>query len=292
MMPRGPSNLVADTVLVRDRAVPGRFHADIPDTWKVVYVFGGVTMYTALRAMREALARPDLRLVTANAIFVAPVPPGPVTIDVEVLRDGRTASQVAADLRVDGKLALRAHGVFGVAHDVEHGLLDVRFPEVPHPLDVEPPPPDEDRMPFGHINFHDQTDWRPVSGVWFDRESFRAGPARCQIWTRLLQEPNLDGGSYDPLALAIHGDVIGPAVGAGLGPIDEPFMVLSLEIGIRFVATPVTPWVLQEIEAWHVGDGYATGPARLWDEQGNLCAIATQTANLRIFASQGSEPGE
>jgi acyl-CoA thioesterase len=99
----------------------------------------------------------------------------------------------------------------------------------------------------------------------------------------LLHEPLLADGCYDPLALAIHGDVIGPAVGAGLGPIDVPFMVLSLEIGIRFVATPATPWVLQEIEAWHVGDGYATGPARLWDEQGNLCAIATQTANLRLF---------
>jgi acyl-CoA thioesterase len=63
-------------------------------------------------------------------------------------------------------------------------------------------------------------------------------------------------------------------------------MVLSLEIGIRFVATPVTPWVLQEIEAWHVGDGYATGPARLWDEDGNLCAIATQTANLRLMSPE------
>ena len=82
------------------------------------------------------------------------------------------------------------------------------------------------------------------------------------------------------------GFVIGPAVGQGLGPIGQPFMVLSLEIGIRFVATPVTPWVLQEIEAWHVGDGYATGPARLWAEDGNLCAIATQTANLRLFPTQ------
>jgi acyl-CoA thioesterase len=280
-----PRNLAADTQLTRDAAVPGRFHADIPDDWKVVYVFGGVTMYTALRAMREALARPDLGLVTANAIFVAPVPPGPVTIDVHVLRDGRTASQVAADLCVDGKLALRAHGVFGVAHDQDHRFLDVRFPEVPHPVDVEPPPPADDRMPFGHINFHDQTDWRPVSGVSWDRDNFRAGPARCQIWTRLIAEPELDDGSYDPLALAIHGDVIGPAVGAGLGPVDQPFMVLSLEIGIRFVATPVSPWVLQDIEAWHVGDGYATGPARLWDEDGNLCAIATQTANLRFFPS-------
>jgi len=286
MMPGSPSNVVADTVLTPDAGVRGRYHADIPDDWKVVYVFGGVTMYAALRAMREALRRPELRLVTANAIFIAPVPPGPVTIDVEVLRDGRTASQMAADLRVDGKLALRVHGVFGVAHDLDHGFLDVRFPEVPHPADVEPPPPADDRMPFGHINFHDQTDWRPVSGVPLDREAFRAGPARCQIWTRLLEEPTLPEGGYDPLALAIHGDVIGPAVGAGLGPIDAPFMVLSLEIGIRFVATPVSPWVLQEIEAWHVGDGYATGPARLWDEAGNLCAIATQTANMRLFSPQ------
>ena len=282
-MSDGPRNLRTDTALTPDPDVAGRFHADIPDNWKVVYVFGGVSMYTALRAMREALGRPELELVTANAIFLAPVPPGPVTIDVEVLRDGRTASQMAADLRVDGKLALRVHGVFGVAHDLDHGFLDVRFPEVPHPADVEPPPPADDRMPFGHINFHDQTDWRPVSGVPLDREAFRAGPARCQIWTRLLEEPTLPEGGYDPLALAIHGDVIGPAVGAGLGPIDAPFMVLSLEIGIRFVATPVSPWVLQEIEAWHVGDGYATGPARLWDEELRLCAIATQTAHLRTF---------
>jgi acyl-CoA thioesterase len=287
MMPGSPSDLVADTVLTPDTDVTGRFHADIPDAWKVMYVFGGVTMYTALRAMREALARPDLDLVTANAIFVAPVPPGPITIDVEVLRDGRTASQVAADLRVDGKLALRVHGVFGVAHDVEHSLLDVRFPEVPHPRDVTPPPPppDGDRGPWGeHINFHDQTDWRPVSSGPWD-PGFRAGPARMQVWTRLHREPTLADGSYDPLALAIHGDVIGPAVGAGLGPIGVPFMVLSLEIGIRFVASPTTPWVLQEIEAWHIGDGYATGPARLWDEAGNLCAIATQTANMRLFAN-------
>jgi hypothetical protein len=49
-----------------------------------------------------------------------------------------------------------------------------------------------------------------------------------------------------------------------LGPHDEQgmFMVLSLEIGIRVARAPGTPWVLQEIEAWHIGDGYATGPAR------------------------------
>ncbi|GIU88653.1 MAG: hypothetical protein KatS3mg009_3168 [Acidimicrobiia bacterium] len=132
-------DLRADTTLTPDPAVPGRYHASIPDGWRVVYVFGGVTMYTALRAMQETLARPDLPLVTANAIFLAPVPPGPVEIDVQVLRDGRRASQVAADLRVPGgpdPVALRVHGVFGAAHDTDLAWQEVRFPEVPGPGDL------------------------------------------------------------------------------------------------------------------------------------------------------------
>jgi acyl-CoA thioesterase len=271
-MPSLPHDLRADTALTADPTVPNRYHAAIPDAWKVVYVFGGVSMYTALRAMEEALGRPELPLVTANAIFLAPVPPGPVTVDVTVLRDGRHASQVAADLRIadNEQIALRAHGVFGAAHDLELGFQDVVCPEVPRPADV-PPPPDNRPNPFGRINFHDQTEWRPVSPL------DAPGPGKFMSWVRLARgEPHL-------LALAVHGDVLGPAVGRGLGPQPDPFMVLSLEIGIRFIAPPVTSWVLQEIEAWHVGDGYATGPARLWDEAARLCAIATQTAHLRVF---------
>lgn len=264
-----------DTALTRDPSVPGRFQADLPDAWKVMYIFGGVSMYAALRAMEEQLDREELSLVTANAIFLAPVAPGPITIDVEVLRDGRRAAQVAADLRVPGgeSPALRVHGVFGVAHDLDLAHQDVRFPEVPRPEHI--PPPDMNRPnPFGEINFHQQTDWKPVTS--FDDP----GKGQFMSWVRLHE------GAPHLLALAVHGDVLGPAVGRAIGPQEHPFMVLSLEIGIRFVQPPVTNWVLQEIEAWHIGDGYATGPARLWDEDGNLCAIATQTAHLRTFTPQ------
>ena len=268
-----PHDLRADTTLTPDGARPGRFHADLPDAWKVVYVFGGVSMYTALRAMQEALDRSDLDLVTANAIFLAPVPPGPITIDVDVLRDGRRASQVAADLRVDGadRPALRVHGVFGAAHDTDLAHQEVRFPEVPLPAHAPLPPEPEGPNPWGRINFHEQTEWRPVSPL------DDPGKGQFLAWVRLAE------GEPDRLMLAVHGDVLGPAVGRALGPNEEGghFMSLSLEIGIRFVRAPATPWVLQEIEAWHVGDGYATGPARLWDENGRLCAIATQTAHLR-----------
>ena len=73
-----PRDLRDDTTLTGDPERPGRFHAHIPDAWKVVYIFGGVSMYAALRAMQEALGRADLSLVTANAIFLSPVPAGPI----------------------------------------------------------------------------------------------------------------------------------------------------------------------------------------------------------------------
>src|SRR3954453_9886422 len=220
-----PRDLRDDTTLTADPDRPGRFHGNLPDAWKVVYIFGGVSMYAALSAMEQQLGRTDLSLVTANAIFLAPVPPGPITIDVDVLRDGRRASQVAADLRVPNvdAPALRVHGVFGTAHDTEFAHQEVRFPEVPKPDAIEPPP--ERPNPFGQINFHEQTEWRPVSPL------DDPGKGHFLSWVRLRDsEPDL-------LSLAVHGDVLGPAVGRALGPQDETrmFMVLSLEIGIRFV---------------------------------------------------------
>src|SRR3954471_1202419 len=155
-----PHDIRVDTTLTPDATHPGRFTGHIPDAWKVMYIFGGVSMYAALRAMHEALDRDDLPLVTANAIFLSPVPPGDITIDVDVLRDGRRASQVAADLRVPGidGPALRVHGVFGVAHDTDLSAQEVRFPEAPSPAHTPDPPTDRPN-PFGEINFHQQTEW-------------------------------------------------------------------------------------------------------------------------------------
>ena len=125
-----PGDLLRDTTLEPDPDLPGRYHGSIPEAWKVMYAFGGVTMTAALRAMETHLDRPDLRLVTANAIFCAPVHCGPVSVDVEVLRSGRTASQVGSNLSVPGTdgVALRTHGVFGRPHDTDLAFRDVEFP--------------------------------------------------------------------------------------------------------------------------------------------------------------------
>lgn len=283
-----PGDLLRDTTLVADPDVAGRYHGTISEAWKIQYAFGGVSMTAALRALQTHLDRPDLQLVTANAIFCAPVPCGPVVADVTVLRDGRRAAQVACDLRVPGtdEVALRAHGVFGMPHDTDLAFVDARFPDdvyMPDDCPPELPPPDDD--PWPPVNFHRQTEWRAaLKGAvppWDD--AFTAGPARFAAWTRLLVEPRLADGSYDPLSLGVPADSIGPAIGRGLGPPRRHFMTLSLEIGLRFIQAPTTTpaWILQDMQCWQCGDGYATGPTLLWDVDGNLLAVAQQTAHLR-----------
>jgi acyl-CoA thioesterase len=284
-----PGDLLRDTSLTPDAERPGRYAGTIPEAWRVVYAFGGVTMTASLRAMEAHLARPDLPLVTANAIFCAPVPCGPVAVDVEVLRNGRGAAQVGSNLFVPGTdgVALRTHGVFGRPHDTDLAFRDLEFPsDVALPEECEPPPPRPLDDPWPEINFHEQTEWLPA--LPFARigdaptiEPKTGERARFAAWTRLRVEPRRADGAYDMLALAVPSDSIGAAIGQGLGGQVRNFMSLSLEIGIRFIRPPEGQWVLQHMRCWHCGDGYATGPTELWDEQGNLLAIAQQTAHLR-----------
>src|SRR5205085_9248422 len=141
-------------------------------------------------------------------------------------------------------------------------FVDARFPDDVHMPDdcpAEVPPPDDDPWPMP--NFHRQTEWRPaLKGAlppW--DPDFAAGEARFAAWTRLLVEPRLPDGSYDPLSLGVPADSIGPAIGRGIGPPRRDFMTLSLEIGLRFVQAPAaTPaWVLQDMQCWIAANGYA-----------------------------------
>lgn len=284
-------DLIPDTTLTPDPDVPGRFHGNISEAWRIQYAFGGVTMTAALRALSTAITRDDLRLVTANAIFIAPIPCGPIIADVQLLREGRGAAQVACDLRVpgDNTIALRAHGVFGKAHDTPYNYVDAKFPDdALMPDECSPPPPPPDEGAWQPTNFHHQTDFRPAvpsqKRSW-DPDFEGGGPARFTAWTRLRNEPRLPDGSYDPIALGVPADSIGAAIGQGLGPGMHTFMSLSLEIGLRFIQVPTTDpaWILQDMQCWQCGDGYATGPTHLWDSERNLLAIAQQTAHLRAF---------
>lgn len=281
----------------RDTAVrpvsPGRYAASIPEAWRVLYAFGGVSMAVALRALQTELDRPDLPLLSAHALFCAPVPCTDVEATTTVLRSGRTAAQGRADLFVAGsdQVALAATATFGRLEDAPIAYRDATIPpEAGRPEDHEPPPPRDPDDPFPPLPFHHQTEWRLAIGTpwWADEPAPSSGAARTGSWMRLVREPVLADGTYDPLALCVPGDTVGSAIGQRLGPgSDHHFFTLTLEMDLQVVSPQRSPWVFQHLVAPVAGGGYGWGQVELFGEDGDLLAVASQRARLRFF-----EPGD
>jgi hypothetical protein len=287
-------DFLRDSQVVEDPDRPGWFLGSIPEAWKVLYSFGGMSMAVALRGAERALDRPDLHLLSANAVFSAPVACGPVTIEARPLRSGRTAAQVLSLLHTDDHddVALCVTATWGERYpDAPVGYVDVEFPEgAGVPDDHEPPPPRPDDAPFPVVNFHEQTDWRPAIGnrFWDPPEQWVDGPARFGSWTRLIEAPMLPDGTLDPVSLCIPADTMGPAIGQKLGPErdgedDINFFTVTLELGLQVLAPARTPWLFQLVRAPHVADGYAMSTVELWDGDRQLVAVGDQRARLRFF---------
>ncbi len=297
-------DFAVDTEVTPDPACPGRFTAELSDAWRVFYAFGGCTMAVALRAAERSLARPDLAPLSATATFVAPVPCGPLVVDTDVLRAGRSGAQVLSRLRSTASAAdatdVHLSAVFGQAHPDRLHFLEAEYPADALPVDasIVPVRPDEadDPSPFARINYHHQTEFRMgMAGLDFtDPSRWVPGPARSLTWHRLVKEPRLPDGTIDPISYCVPADILGPAVFAKLGPIgpgNVPFITLSLEIGVQFLAPTTSAWVLQHTRIPHAGDGYAYAYVELWDEDGQLIAIATQRANIRpVSMERFAEP--
>jgi acyl-CoA thioesterase len=173
---------------------------------------------------------------------------------------------------------------FGDRRDAPIDFVEATMPDVPPPDQCPPPPEREPDDPFGDINFHQQTDWRPATADPWDPEQWQPGrPADFSSWTRLLREPRRADGSLDPVALCVPGDMMGPAIGTKYGPEGPNFFTLTLDIGLQVFRPWTTSWILQRVRAPWAGDGYGLSLLELWSEDGELVAFATQRARLRFF---------
>jgi len=290
-----PGDIRRDTRPQQVDGRPGRFHTVIPDAWRVLYAFGGTTMATAVRAATAAVDRPDLDLVSAEATYCQAVPCGPVAVEVEVVRQGRGGAQAqarlwslepggpdaaAAPVRTD----LLVTCVFGRREaDSPYRFLGAEPPAVKEPEECAPRERVED-SPFNSIPYHRQTDWRLADGAMsWGRPDVPPGEPRAASWFRFLASPMDDRGMWEPGVVAVPGDVLGPAVGAGIGTQGGHFLVISLQIGMRFVADVGTEWLLQHTRAQVAADGFASGTAELWDADRRLVALAHQIARLQRF---------
>ena len=257
----------------------GAFRADIGEEWNCPVVpHGGLVTATTVRAMLAALDRPDQALRSVTTVFAAQVLPGPVDVDVTVLRRGRSISQVAATARTPGADAGHTTvAVFGAERD-GFSFTDA----VPPPV----PPPDEcpsfrDPLPDGvpadpHMNFWDQLEGRPALGhpPW---ESYVPASSLRAAWYRFDEPPMLDDGRLDPLAVLTVCDTMPGAVSERMGRRDQRYAPPSCDLTVHLLADIRTEWVLAVNRARYAGEGYASTEMEIWDATGeHLGAYATQ----------------
>lgn len=272
------------------RSAPGRYQADIDPIWNLRPLpQGGIVTAIALRAMAAELDDPNQRLRVLHTTFAAQVADGPVDVDVEVIRRGRSMSHLRSEVR--NRTSTVGHlttGIFGAPRQ-GFEFTDLQPPaDVPHPDDCPsfrtPPPPEFD-LAFEPMPFWEQmVEGRAVLGhpPW---EPYEAGVAEVAGWKRFDEPPFLDDDTIDPYSLVVLCDTMPGAVGervGGQGGALRNWFAPSVDLTVHLLDTCRSPWVLTHNRARYAGDGYASADMAVWDygpgcdEPPRLVAYATQ----------------
>jgi acyl-CoA thioesterase len=275
------------TTVSPSASLQGRYHGEIDQSWSLRPLpQGGIVAAVAVRAMAAELGDAGQRLRTSHTTFVAPVAVGPVEVDVEVLRRGRSMSHVRAELRNPG--ATHGHVTTAVFGSTRRGfeftdlvppvgfipLADAPSFRAPPPPGVEPFPPSpfwdqrvHGRGALGHAPWDDYTPGRAEHGTWY----------------QLDQPPISADGTLDPLALMVYADTMPGAVGEKLGPGHRHgWFGPSVDLTFHLLDSCRSEWVFAHNRARQAGDGYASLDMALWDlgpagtDPGRLVAYATQ----------------
>jgi acyl-CoA thioesterase len=282
-------------VLEPDATRPGRYHVEVDPRWNCPVVpQGGIMAALAARAIESELALPDQRLRSLTTVFAAPVPAGPVEIDVTVLRRGRSLSQAMATVRASGAEA--GHTTVAVLATARPGFefTDLRMPDVDPPLacpafsDTLPPGSDiADLPPFA---FWENVEGRPALGhaPW---ENYVPTSSECASWHRFVEPPMRPDGTLDPLAVIALCDLMPSSVGERMGPGQPEWAPPSADLTVHLFGEPRSPWLLGDLRARRAGDGYASVEAALWDETGQLVAHAAQVMIL-VFPDGPPTPAQ
>lgn len=285
--PANPSRFADATAVRRDPDVEGRWRADVPPGWNSPGgIHGGVLAATVLRAVRDAVGDPGLRLRSAHVSFRSPPTDPALVIDVDVARRGGITAHVDATARGASQDSPSTVLTTLFTRDkLDDEYLDARRPEAPGPDESVPWRGASDAFDGPTVAVppvFDHLDMRSADGG--DEYSGPDAPfgrrAYAIRWSRYRTPVADERGRIDPLMLVPISDFPGVAVWSRYRP-DEPFsFVTSLEYQIHFLEDPTDEWILGEVRARWMGDGYAWTETDLWSGD-RLVGISTQMMLLR-----------
>lgn len=234
----------------------------VPDGWlQGRTVYGGLS--TALALAETLRLFPDLPpLRSAQIAFVGPLA-GEMLITPTLLRRGRTAAFVQADVCASGNLGLRAMFVFMHAQDSHVAMAAPDLADLPTKGRSLLPPPE--------VRF--AQNFELLDG----RMDVDEHPARITRWARL----RLRDGLAPAVELMAIGDALPPAAMTLFG---KPGPISSMTWQINPIGEPSTPdgWWLLQSSAHQAEQGSSSQSMAVWTADGALAATGMQSVALFV----------
>lgn len=238
----------------------------LPPTWlQGRTAYGGLSSALAHHSVKQHSTSPNLPLKSAQISFI-----GPVSEDViftpEILRQGKSATQISVDAKVNQDVVYRANFVYSAPRDsnVTHDFIE--RPEVLEPAHY-PSIPESPFTPQFLNNFEVKfvNNAYPMAGI--DKPDIIA-------WVRLKDASQLDP---ETLLLAI-GDCLPPAT---MACFTRPAPVSSLTWSVDFPQpAKANEWFLLRSTSLISQGGYSFQIMHAWYENGELALISTQTVSI------------
>lgn len=267
-IPPTPSRLERDSRVVR--LDDGAFAADVELAWCIDdSANGGYALSLGLRALAEALPLPDP--LTSTAHYLRPLMRGPVRIEVETMRIGRTLARGVARMLQDGQECVRVIAAFGTLP------RDPGTPLWAEPLRGELAPLEECTplvldSPGGlvaHVRSQLDIRYDPGSVGWARGE--RTGRPVLSAWVRPA-----DGSEPDGFLLPLVAD----APPCTAFELEVENRVLTVEMTVHQRAVPAPGWLRCFFRSRLVADGFMEEDGEIWDASGRLVAMSRQLAVL------------
>lgn len=252
---------------------PGHFTADVNPEWTIVGKPNGGYLLAMLGGAAAAVTTHHPHVIAASAHYLHSPDPGPVEIETEVLRTGRSASQVRARMRQDGQPCVEAILTTSRLGTTAAPYWDRGVPDMGR-IAFEDCPRLISRSPDGRrVAIMEQIDVRLEPGCSGFTEGHPSGRGELRGWLSLP-----DGESFDTNSLLFAVDAFPPAT----FEIEFSGWVPTLELTAYIRALPA-PGPVRVLQRAHLIDDQRVDEACfVWDSAGRLVAQSTQLAGIRL----------
>ena len=203
----------------------------------------------------ERIATPaEMRIARVTIDLMRPVPLAPLTIETEVLREGRKIQLCAVRLRCEGVLVVAAT------------VLKVRRLALPLPGDIREQPvtlPGPGEAPEDPAQFSNS---RFVAGMSLRTARGKFGvPGPGAIWYR-VDRPLVEGSAVSQAMRAVVAADFANGTSAALD--FRHWTFLNADLTVSMARQPIGDWILLDGESWIGPDGAGLAMSRIADRQG------------------------